>query len=183
MTLYSDTFDDAIVRLLKEGGIGVLRTDTLYGIVARATDEKAVDRIYTVKQRAPQKSPILLIASLDQLLDTYDQQVLDRVNELWPGRTSIILPSSTAPDWLTRGNESLAYRIPDNEALREMLEKTGPLVAPSANPEGQQPAMDIHEAVNYFGDEVDFYVDHGRVFDNSPSALYRLKNPGWERLR
>jgi L-threonylcarbamoyladenylate synthase len=183
MTHSSDTFDDEIIRLLIEGGIGILRTDTLYGIVARADNERAVERIYDIKKRAPQKSPILLIASLDQLFDVYEPQILDRVNELWPGKTSIILPSNTAPRWLTRGNESLAYRIPDNEALREMLQKTGPLIAPSANPEGEQPAMDIHEAKGYFGDEVDFYVDHGRVFDDSPSALYRLKNPGWERLR
>jgi len=183
MSHFSNAFDDEIVSLLLEGGIGVLRTDTLYGIVARADNEAAVERIYSMKKRTPEKSPILLIASIDQLFDEYDQQVLDRIDEMWPGKTSIILPSTNGPIWLTRGNESLAYRIPDHEMLREMLEKTGPLIAPSANPEGKRPAMDISEATDYFGDAVDFYVDHGRVIDDSPSALYRLKNPGWERLR
>lgn len=183
MTVYSDSFDETITRLLLEGGVGVLRTDTLYGIVARADDEAAVERVYRVKTRTPNKSPIILIASTAQMFDKYDQATTKRVQEVWPGKTSVILPSIAAPDWLTRGNRSLAYRIPDNDALRALLAKTGPLIAPSANPEERPPAMDIDEAKAYFGDSVDFYVDHGKVSDDTPSALYRLHASSMERLR
>jgi L-threonylcarbamoyladenylate synthase len=183
MPVVSDSFDETIVRLLLEGGVGVLRTDTLYGIVARADNKQAVERVYKVKTRTPTKSPIVLIASIDQLFDSYSEAILKKLEGIWPAKTSIILQSSHAPAWLTRGNESVAYRLPDNEELRRLLRQTGPLIAPSANPEGLPPAMDISEAKDYFGDHVDFYVDHGTVTDDTPSALYRLKGDELERLR
>lgn len=184
MTVFDDSFSDRVVSLITEGGIGILRTDTLYGIVARADNEAAVERMYAVKGRTPTKPPIVLIASTDQLLDTYDESTLKQLHELWPAKTSIILPAILAPAWLTRGSGSLAYRIPDDVVLRQLLSKTGPLIAPSANPEGEHPAMTIAEAKQYFGDKIDFYVDGGTVIDDTPSKLYRLQaDGGMERLR
>lgn len=184
MTVFADSFNDSIVSLVKEGGIGVIRTDTLYGIVGRADNELAVERMYEVKGRTPTKPPIVLISSIDQLLDEYDGVTIDQLGRLWPAKTSVILPAIKAPAWLTRGSGSLAYRIPDDQQLRDLLAKTGPLIAPSANPEGEHPAMSINEAQAYFGDEIDFYVDGGMVTDDTPSKLYRLQSDGgMERLR
>jgi len=183
MTLYSSHFDTELVRLLRAGGIAVIRTDTLYGVVARADIEPAVERVYTVKGRTPTKSPIVLIGQTEDMFDTYGQAELDRLSEVWPGKNSIIFPSDKAPSWVTRGNASVAYRLPGDDALRQLLVKTGPLIAPSANPEGLPPAMDIAEAEHYFGDTVDIYVDGGRVTDDTPSRLYRLNDDGMERLR
>jgi len=183
MTVYSSEFTDEIARILNEGGIGVVRTDTIYGIVAKADNEAAVDRVFSVKRRTPTKPPISLISSMSQLFDTYEQPVLDRLKELWPGKNTVILPSTTAPEWLMRGTNSVSYRLPNSPALLGLIEKTGPLVAPSANPEGEEPATSIAMAKEYFGDEVDFYVDGGRVGDNTPSRLYRLLPEGLERLR
>ena len=177
------SFDETIVHLLKAGAIGVLRTDTLYGIVAKAADERAVERVYAVKQRTPSKSPIVLIASVEQLFDSYDETVLSRLDELWPGKNSVILPSNAAPSWIVRDNASVAYRIPDDEALQTLLGQTGPLIAPSANPEGEPPALSIEEAKRYFGNDVDFYVDGGVIRDDTPSKLYRLREHDLERLR
>jgi L-threonylcarbamoyladenylate synthase len=176
------SFDENVLRLLSEGGIGVLRTDTIYGIVARADDEAAVERVYKVKGRTPSKSPIVLVGSIDQLFETYDKTTLQRLEALWPGKNSVILPSQN-PTWIVRGNASIAYRLPSDKTLRSLLEKTGPLIAPSANPEGKMPAATIDEARAYFADAVDFYVDGGAVTDNAPSKLYRLMDDGLERLR
>lgn len=182
-TLFASGFTDEIAKLLGRGGIGVLRTDTLYGVVASASDEQAVNRVYAVKARTPSKSPIVLVASLEDMFDEYDQFTYQRLRGLWPGKNSIILPSTKAPYWIRRDNGSVAYRIPENDALRQFLSRTGPLIAPSANPEGKVPAMTIEEAKQYFGDRVDFYVDGDRVTDDSPSKLYRLTADGMERLR
>jgi L-threonylcarbamoyladenylate synthase len=169
---------------LRAGQIGVLRTDTLYGVVASARDAVAVERAYKVKGRTPSKSPIVLIATTDQLIDEYDAAILAHFAELWPGKNSVILPSAHGPQWLTRGNASIAYRLPADEQLRVLLEKTGPLIAPSANPEGEPPAKTIQEAYDYFGDAVDFYVDGGEVTTETPSKLWRLQPNGeLERLR
>lgn len=183
MPVIVNSFTPEIIQLLTDGKIGVIRTDTLYGVVARSDSEAAVERVYRLKHRTITKSPIILIGSLDQLFDHYDQPTLDRVALLWPGKNSVILPATNAPEWITRGNGSVAYRMPDSRELREFLAQTGPLIAPSANPEGETPAMTVDEAVRYFGDNVDFYVDGGTVTDDAPSKLYRLQDEGMERLR
>jgi L-threonylcarbamoyladenylate synthase len=183
MPVYSDHFDENIILLLKKGGIGVVRTDTLYGLVAVANNELAVERVFAAKHRTYNKPPIVMISRFDQLFDTVDTSISDRLKGLWPGKNSIILPSHRAPDWITRGKGSVAYRLPDDEKLRDLIDKTGPLVAPSANPEGLAPAMNIDEAREYFGDSVDFYVDGGTVTDDTPSRLYAFAGPSMERLR
>ena len=174
---------DQAAQILIDGGVAVIRTDTLYGLVARADQQLAVERIYSIKQRTPTKPPIILVASTDQFFDSFDQATLDQLNKLWPGKISIILPAAEAPQWLQRGSQSLAYRIPADEPLRALLALTGPLIAPSANPEGQPPAANIDQARDYFGDLVDIYVDGGDVTDASPSRLYRLDGVEMERLR
>ena len=178
-----DTFDDTLVHLIQSGGVAVLRTDTLYGIVALASSEDAVARVYAAKGRTPTKSPIVLIAGPQDMFDDYDTATLRAIGDRWPGKNSIIMPSVQAPEWITRGNASVAYRIPDSEALRGLLAATGPIIAPSANPEGAPPAMTIDEARRYFGTTVDLYVDGGVVDDETPSRLFRITNGELERLR
>lgn len=181
MVVYTDTLSD-VIPLLKEGGIGVLRTDTLYGIVADAMNEKAVERVYVIKGRTPTKPPIILISEVDQML-TLNEQLSPLFKEMWPGKNSLIVPAPGAPAWLVRSGDSLAYRMPENPLLRAFLASVGPLIAPSANPEGEAPAMSISEAKAYFGGSVDFYVDGGTVTDDSPSRLYRVNGSELERLR
>lgn len=105
-------------------------------------------------------------------------------SEVWPGKVSVIMPSVNAPIWIRRDNNSVAYRLPANAELRDLIAKTGPLIAPSANPEGYKPAMNIDEAYDYFGDGVDAYVDGGYVLDDTPSQLLLVRDDGTvERLR
>lgn len=173
-----------VTDILRSGGIGVVRTDTLYGIVARADDEQAVERVYALKHRNPQKSPIVLISDASQMYDGFPTDYQAIIGERWPAKTTMIFPSTQAPLWLRRDNGSVAYRLPHHEELKALIEKTGPLIAPSANPEGLTPAMTIAEAKAYFGDAVDFYVDGGTVTDDSPSRIIRFaENGDVEELR
>lgn len=184
MKVFSSVNDPEIVRILKSGGIGIIRTDTLYGLVGRADDRRAVQRIYDLKHRDEAKSPIVLIGLTSQVYDEPNEQAKRVIDGSWPGKISIILPSENAPEWIRRDNASVAYRLPDDVELRQLLRNVGPLVAPSANPEGEEPAMDIHQAAAYFGSGVDFYVDGGEVTDATPSQLIRVAPDGQtERLR
>lgn len=183
MVLLHDLHDQRLTEALQAGGIAILRTDTLYGVVAVATNQAAVERVYEVKSRQPDKQLIVLISSIDDVFDSYPPEVVDRIKGLWPGKNTIVLPSQHAPDWLLRGGDSLAYRLPDSTELRELIAQTGPLVAPSANPESLPPAMTIDQATAYFGDNIDVYVDGGTVIDASPSNIYRLDNGRFEQLR
>lgn len=155
----------------------------LYGIVGRADLQATVERIYRTKERTPSKSPIILIGDVLQLFDTYDTEALDALSEYWPGPNSIILPSTAAPTWIARDNASVAYRLPADESLRTLLQTIGPLIAPSANPEGLAPAATIDEAHAYFGDQVDYYEDGGAVLLANPSSLFRYTDGAFVQLR
>lgn len=184
MRLFQEIHSPELSRMLQEGAVGILRTDTLYGVVARADTEVAVERVYDLKDRDNRKSPIVLIASIDQLWDTPPEIALSVLQKTWPGPVSVILPSTKAPVWIRRDNGSVAYRLPADEALQSLLRQTGPLIAPSANPEGQPPAMTVTEAREYFGDAVDFYVEGGTVKDATASQLIKVYEDGHtERLR
>jgi L-threonylcarbamoyladenylate synthase len=178
MKLFTSVNDPEIARILLSGGVGVLRTDTLYGIVGRAGDERAIHRIYELKGRDETKSPIVLISSTNQLFDEPSMIRRTFFESVWPGKVSVILPSSKAPSWIRRGNQSVAYRLPDDVSLTSLITQTGPLAAPSANPEGKAPAMNIDEANAYFGEKVDFYVDGGQVTLSEPSQLISVSDNG-----
>jgi len=83
---------------------------------------------------------------------------------------------------LHRGTKNLAFRIPKNQNFRKFLSKTGPLVAPSANSEGEEPAKTIEEAKKYFGKAVDFYLDGGKL-TAKPSTLIKISNGKYRILQ
>lgn len=166
-------------RTLQSGGIGILPTDTIYGLVGSALKPQTVERIYRVRKRTPTKPLIILIGRESDLgllgveLRPGQRSLLAT---LWPGPVSIILPLKKTAlkrfEYLHRGTETLAFRLPYPKTLRNLLLSTGPLVAPSANPEGLSPAQNVKQAKAYFGDQVDFY-QAGRV-KNEPSTLISL---------
>lgn len=161
--------------------MAILRTDTLYGVVARADNESAVERIYELKGRDETKPCIVLLPDAAQAYDPLPKALTER----WPGPVSIIAPSPHAPAWVRRSGTTVAYRLPADESLRALLAQTGPLIAPSANLQGAEPARDIAMAQDYFGERVDAYVDEGAVpVGTPPSELWRIDDNGqWEQLR
>ena len=175
-------------EILKSGGVGVLPTDTLYGIVGSALNKKSVLRIYKLRKRNPKKPMIVLIGDMRHAtwkkfgmkLSTTHYKLLTR---LWPNAVSVILPLPAGRQgagkfaYLHRGTKTLAFRFPKPKWLRELLKKTGPLVAPSANWEGKPPAKTIREAKKYFSDKIDFYVDAGRLA-GKPPPLIRITPAG-----
>lgn len=183
---YQDINEPGVAEILLTGGIGVLRTDTIYGIVALALDQAAVERLRVVRKRPAHQRNIILIASQQQMVSAVPEYARKTLQRYWPGRVSIELPiDENVPVWLHCGEREISHRVPADEALRKLLAKTGPLIAPSANLQGEPPARSIIEAEAYFGGSVDFYVDGGIVDDGVlPSQLLRILADGTvERLR
>jgi L-threonylcarbamoyladenylate synthase len=176
--LVDSLLDDAVISALKNGDIIVLRTDTLYGVLARANDDRAVEKVYAAKRRSQDKSSIVLISSVDQLYDQPTEAEKQLMESVWPGPNSVIVKGTRAPLWLRRDNGSVAYRLPDYAELQQLIDQVGPLIAPSANPEGHVPATTIQEAIDYFGDSVAVFVDGGIVESAKPSGLYRVNDSG-----
>jgi len=169
------------IMLLKIGKIGVLPTDTIYGIVGSALNPESVEEIYILRKRAPDKPMIILISSLDDLqkfdivLTNKQKETLEKI---WPNPVSVILPCPNEKfSYLHRGKKSLAFRMPKDEIILKILKKVGPLVAPSANFEKEKPAETIVKAKKYFRDKVDFYVTGGRL-KSKPSTIMQLFEDG-----
>jgi L-threonylcarbamoyladenylate synthase len=154
------------VEILKKGGVGVIPTDTLYGLVASAFNRGAVDKVYKLKNRQSDKPCIILIGHIDELQRfciKISTQLINKLSNYWPGPVSIILPCHEQRLlYLHRGTRSLAFRLPAKKSLKALLARSGPLVAPSANPENQPPAQNIKQAKAYFGEQADFYLN-GRI--------------------
>ena len=169
------------MKELADGVIAVIPTDTIYGIVTSAWNKESVERVYQLKGRNPEKPCIILISSTEQMkdfgvTDEYIQKVSLYKSE---GPTSFIVPiTRTDLTYLDRGTRTLAFRIPqnipENETVRTILEESGPLIAPSANTEGNPPATAIDEAKEYFGNSVSKYINGGTI-TGSPSALIDIK--------
>ncbi len=168
-------------QFLKKDGIGVLPTDTIYGVVGSALSKKAVSKIYKVKNRGKGKPFIILINSIKQLeifgVSTGEKEA-KFLAKIWPGKVSVILPCTEKKyAYLHRNTNSLAFRMVGkrNRNLFHLIEGVGPIVAPSANKEGASPASTITEAKKYFSNEVDFYIEAGTK-KSKPSTLIQIKN-------
>ena len=183
--MYTTTrFDDEIVEVLKNGGIGVGPTDTIYGILGLAQNKETVERIFAVRKRNPKKALIVLIDTVDRLADFgVSEPDAQRAQVYWPGPMTLVLHVQNAPQHLVRGGDSLAFRLPDNRALRKLIARTGPLVAPSANAEGDEPALSIAEAKKYFGNNVDFYVGNNQPVTAKASTILSLVEDTPKQLR
>jgi L-threonylcarbamoyladenylate synthase len=176
--------DKANKALQRPGAIGVIPTDTVYGVVARAADEAAVGRLYGLKKR-DQKPGTLIAASIEQFEELgIKHRYVKAVEEFWPGAVSVVIPAADPKlKYLHQGKMALAVRIPDDKKLQALLKETGPLLTSSANPPGKKPADTVAEAKKYFGDKVDFYSDGGDLSKRQPSTVIRIIDDAVEVLR
>ena len=172
--------DENLVKVLKENSVAVMPTDTLYGVVGRAENKNVVERIYKIRKRNPEKPCIILIGDTGELqkfgivLTSKQKKEIKKYQE----PTSFVLDCPNEKfAYLHRGTKTLAFRIPSQKSLRELLLKTGPLIAPSANPEALLPAETISEAKKYFGDSVDLYIDGGKL-SGKASKIIKLNKDG-----
>jgi len=176
--------EDAGKRLQRPAAIGVIPTDTVYGVVARAADGAAVARLYDLKKR-DSKPGTLIAANIGQFEELgIKHRYLKAVEEFWPGAVSVVIPAADPRlAYLHQGKMTLAVRIPKDKKLQELLKRTGPLVTSSANPPGKSPAATAKQAEDYFGDKIDFYTDGGDLSRNEPSTVIRIVDDAIEVLR
>lgn len=165
--------------IIKKGGIAVIPTDTIYGIVGSALNPETVEKIYKLRKRDLNKPFIILISDLSELKKfgvILPPKIKDKLKKSWPEKTTIIFPCHMKEfAYLHRKQNSLAFRLPNQQDLFNLLKETGPLVAPSANTQGDEPAVNIKQAKKYFGNSVDFYLD-GKQISSHPSSLLKLED-------
>lgn len=184
MSYTSSSFDDKVVQLLQNGGIGFMPSDTIYGLSCRALDQSAVEKIYQIKLRDAHKPMIVLISETSQLQQlgiAADQVKL--VEPYWPSALTIICEAPDSPEFLNRGTKSLAVRMPDDNKLRELISKVGPIVSTSANYQGEEPINSVDKAKQMFSEQLDFYIDGGDLGHNQPSTIVKIEQGTIKVLR
>jgi L-threonylcarbamoyladenylate synthase len=169
---------DEAIEFLNQGKVGVMPTDTVYGLVARAQDPVAVARLYQLKNR-DHKPGTVIAANTDQLLALgISPTHIDKVKHLWPNPVSIETPLGPELSYLHQNTGRQGFRVVADENIRTILEQTGPLVTSSANRPGAPGSVTIQEAISYFEDRIDFYIDGGDLSGRPPSTIIKLEDDG-----
>ena len=161
-------------KVLKGGGVIAFPTDTFYGLGANPYNTKAVDKIYAIKGRHPNKPLLLLIDSikkLDALTEEISEASTKLIESFWPGPlTMLFKPKSTIPKNITTG--LIGIRQPGNPITQKILaELNFPLTAPSANISGEAPTTSAEQVRSSLGSKVDLILDAGICIGGEPSTL------------
>lgn len=167
MTRIVDAKDgiDEGARILREGGLVVFPTETVYGLGANAFDEKAVEKIFKAKGR-PQDNPLIVhISSLEQVKELavdIPDAFYKLAQKFMPGPLTIILKKSDkVPYVVTAGGETVGIRMPKNPYTRELIAKSFPLAAPSANRSKHISPTTAQHVFEDLNGEVELILDDG----------------------
>ena len=151
------------IEILKKGGIVAFPTETVYGLGASAWDASAIKKVFEAKGRPADNPLIVHISSTDQILrftNDVPENAHKIMNAFWPGPITIIFKKKPEVlDSITAGLDTVAIRMPDHPLALALIEKTGPLVAPSANTSGRPSPTKAEHVINDFG--ADFPVIDG----------------------
>lgn len=155
------------VEVLKRGGLVAYPTDTVYGLGANPLNERAVSRIYEIKNR-PRNLPLpLLLADKSDLLKValiVPEIAWRLVEQFWPGGLTLVVKKNAwVPDSITAGGDTVAVRIPDHPVTIALIRGLGnPIVGTSANLSGKPSPVTAEEVRTQLGNKVDLIVDGGR---------------------
>ncbi|MBX2906062.1 MAG: threonylcarbamoyl-AMP synthase [Taibaiella sp.] len=153
-------------RLLQEGKLVAMPTETVYGLAANALDAGAVRRIYEVKGR-PSNNPLIVHVADTEQIGRYVAEMPLTAERLiaafCPGPLTVVLPRAVGvPDVVTAGRDTVAIRVPAHSMARQLLQEAGlPLAAPSANPSGYISPTTAAHVWETLGNKVSYILDGG----------------------
>ena len=159
-------------------------TDTVWGIGCLPTSEKAVQRIYEIKNREAKKPLILMSNDIYPLFDYVKQPIEKQAQRLiknhFPGALTLVVEKSeNTPDYITSNMNTVGIRVPNNETFAKICQSIDGrvLATTSANLSGEAPALTYEEAIKYIGDKVDLVIeDFGCVAKGLASTVAGFKD-------
>ncbi len=157
----------AAAKILREGGLVGIPTETVYGLAANALDPAAVKRIFEAKGR-PQDNPLILTIPGPQWLPRYCVDIPPLAymlaRKFWPGPLTMILKCNreVVPDIITAGLDTVAVRCPDHPVTLAIIREAGiPLAAPSANSSGRPSCTTVQDVLEDMDGKIEGVVDGG----------------------
>ena len=177
--MISKDINEAIEELQSDNIIG-LPTETVYGLAGNAYSEKAIEKIFALKQR-PLYNPLIVHIKSANFLSEVAAEIPEKAQILadafWPGPMTLVLKKkSHIPGIVTAGKDTVAVRVPSHPIALDLLGQLDfPLAAPSANPFGSISPTCASHVFNYFGDRLKIILDGGdcqRGIESTICLLY-----------
>ena len=175
------------VRLLKAGNVVAIPTETVYGLAADATDDKALRQIYEIKQR-PMNNPLIVhIADASQVSDwatEFSPLAQKLANTFWPGPFTLVLAAKNSVSTIVRGGQpTIALRVPAHPLALQLLKESGmALAAPSANKYTQLSPTTATHVTAGLGDNMSV-LDGGACTVGIESTIVAIQGNHWQLLR
>lgn len=177
-----------VAECLKDGGVIIYPTDTIYGLGCDINQHKAVEKICKIKDIDPQKAQLSFICrDLSHLSDytkSIDTPLYRMLKSYLPGPYTFILPASKqVPKILQSKKSTVGLRIPDNNICRHILDELGnPILSASLPGEMVEEYTDPEVIYENFGDKVDFVIDGG-IGGIVPSTVVDCTSAEWTIIR
>jgi L-threonylcarbamoyladenylate synthase len=175
-------------RIIRDGGIVAMPTDTLYGLAGDPFNTAAVARIFAIKRRGAERALPLVAADVDQITAAFGPlsplaQLL--ATRFWPGPLTLLVPASgeLAPD-VTGGTGRVGVRVPAHAVTRALCRAAAvPITATSANVSGRPATDDPDEVAMALGDAIDLLLDAGKTAGGPPSTIVDVTEPAPRVIR
>lgn len=189
----SDGFDlhceEAVLNAAEDiaaGNLIVYPTETVYGIGADVFNQVAVKNLFIAKKR-PFDMALSVAVSDKRMMEriaVLDDNADKLIKAFLPGPLTIIIEKQPdVPDLVTASSRKVGIRIPDHPIAIEIIKRTGPIVATSANLHSHPDAVEINEAIGDFGSSISTYIDAGRSPLGKPSTIVWLMKGQIEIVR
>lgn len=171
----------AAVDVLKQGGVVVYPTDTIYGLGANACDTYAVEQIFKMKNRSFSKPLPIIARNMNwvKAMAFVAPKTEKILSQIWPGSVTVILNKrNVIPNITTANQQTVGIRIPDHVLTDKIMAKFGyPLTATSANLSGEEGTGDITKIIESFKEQVwkpDLILNAGVLSKSLPSTILDL---------
>ena len=168
-------------KIIKNGGIVVFPTETVYGIGVNGLNEKALKKLCEVKQRPLNKPISLLVNSIEminQLTKNITKLEYALMKEFFPGPLTIILQKKDiVPDILTANSDTVGIRMPSNKVTLKLIEYAGvPIATPSANLSGKPTGTNFKDVIKDFDGKADYFIDGKISKTGTASTIVKVTN-------
>lgn len=173
---------DEAIRVLRDGGIVAVPTDTVYGLAVAMDTPDGIERLFEAKRRPTDRAVAVLLADREQAAAIATPTRLSRrlAARWWPGGLTLVLEQRAGqplPEALTGGRPTIGVRVPDHPAPRALAAALGPLPTTSANVSGEPEARDATEIGRLFGGAIDLILDGGPAPGGPPSTVVDARGP------
>jgi L-threonylcarbamoyladenylate synthase len=151
-------------EIIKNGGVAIVPTETVYGFAVDAFNINAQKKIYKIKGRSFKKPLILMVPDIKsaRVLVDIPQKAYEIAKRFWPGQLTLIFPTTETGKMLSGGRKDLGVRIPDSEFILKLLrEIKKPIFTTSVNISNQESAKKVEDVLEFDG-IADIIIDGGQ---------------------